>query len=228
MSTDLVTTNSDGMTPARADLLSQSTPGDMLQQATQVANVLKDVLVKQGLVAMVSGKPHVKVEGWNTMGCMLGILSREKEVKELEDGSYEATVELYSIKTGAVVGTGSALCGKDEARWGKADRFARRSMAITRATGKAFRLNFSWVMSLAGYEPTPEEEHPAGPSNSVGSATALYMATPAQKDTIHAKLKQQGVSEDLWAEIGERLKGRPIAELKLAYEETQNAAGAFA
>ena len=31
-------------------------------------------------------------------------------------------------------------------------------MAITRATGKAFRLSFSWIMKLAGFQPTPAEE----------------------------------------------------------------------
>ncbi len=31
-------------------------------------------------------------------------------------------------------------------------------MAITRATGKACRLAFSWIMTLAGYDPTPAEE----------------------------------------------------------------------
>jgi hypothetical protein len=33
-------------------------------------------------------------------------------------------------------------------------------MAITRATGKAFRLGFSWIMQLAGYEVVPSEEMP--------------------------------------------------------------------
>jgi len=32
------------------------------------------------------------------------------------------------------------------------------SMAQTRATSKAFRLNFSYVVALGGYEPTPAEE----------------------------------------------------------------------
>ena len=31
-------------------------------------------------------------------------------------------------------------------------------MALTRATGKAFRLGFSWIITLAGYEATPAEE----------------------------------------------------------------------
>jgi hypothetical protein len=31
-------------------------------------------------------------------------------------------------------------------------------MAITRATGKAYRLGLSWIVTLAGYSPTPYEE----------------------------------------------------------------------
>jgi ABC-type proline/glycine betaine transport system substrate-binding protein len=31
-------------------------------------------------------------------------------------------------------------------------------MAITRATGKAYRLGLSWIVTLAGYQPTPAEE----------------------------------------------------------------------
>jgi hypothetical protein len=42
--------------------------------------------------------------------------------------------------------------------WGSRPKYARRSMAVTRATGKAFRISFSWIMSLAGYATTPAEE----------------------------------------------------------------------
>jgi hypothetical protein len=48
----------------------------------------------------------------------------------------------------------------DEPTWAKRPGYARRSMAVTRATGKAFRLGFSWIMTLAGYEVTPAEEMP--------------------------------------------------------------------
>lgn len=34
----------------------------------------------------------------------------------------------------------------------------RRSMAITRATAKAARIGFAWIMTTAGYSPTPAEE----------------------------------------------------------------------
>jgi hypothetical protein len=33
-------------------------------------------------------------------------------------------------------------------------------MAITRATGKAARLAFSWIVSMSGFEVTPAEEMP--------------------------------------------------------------------
>jgi len=75
-----------------------------------------------------------------------------------EDGTYEATVSLIRVNDGAVIGRGSAICGMDEDTWATRPNYARRSMAITRATGKAYRLGFSWIMTLAGYEPTPAEE----------------------------------------------------------------------
>jgi hypothetical protein len=115
-----------------------------------------------------SGKPrkHVHVEGWTTLIAMLGVLPREVCVEERE-GVFTATVELVRMTDGFVVGRGSAECGfNDEFDrsgnpvWAKRPRYARRSMAITRATGKACRLSFSWIMVLAGYDPTPAEEMP--------------------------------------------------------------------
>lgn len=139
-------------------------PADMVASATALSAVLCDVIEKQKLyVTMNGGSKYVTHEGWATMGSMLGVLPREKSVTELKDGSYEAVVELYALKSGQVIGQGSALCSVTEKRWGKAEKYARRSMAITRATGKAYRLGLSWVMCLAGYQPTPAEEMPEQP-----------------------------------------------------------------
>lgn len=135
-------------------------PKEMVSQAAEIATILADIIKKQKLSSNIGGKEHVKVEGWATLGTLLGILPREKACHELPDGSFEAYVELYSVATGQIVGQGSALCGMDEARWKKADRFARRSMAVTRATGKAYRLGFGWIMTLAGYQGCPVEEMP--------------------------------------------------------------------
>ena len=135
-------------------------PDQMITRATSIANVLKKVIVEKRLTQNIKGKEHVLYEGWSTLGSLLGVTPREVDVTEHKDGSYTATVELFNWKTGQVVGRASALCGKEERRWNKADRYAVRSMAITRAAGKAYRQCFSWIITLAGFSGTPAEEMP--------------------------------------------------------------------
>jgi len=152
-------TMSLGIIPAR-------TPHDVIVQATIIAKELAGIVKANKLSNVIQGRQFVKVEGWSTMGAMLGVLPREMPelFKSFEDGSCEATVELIRISDGAVIGRGSAFVGMDERdrkgqlTWGSRPMYARRSMAVTRATGKAYRLGFSWIMALAGYEATPAEE----------------------------------------------------------------------
>jgi hypothetical protein len=148
----------------RLGALQIKTPEEIIVRASAVAKSLADIVNKQKMYTVIGGKKHVHVDGWSTMGAMLGVVPREVEVKEHENGDYEATVELVRVNDGAIIGRGSALCGCDEkdrngkAIWGDRAKYARRSMAITRAAGKAFRLSFSWIMKLAGYEACPAEE----------------------------------------------------------------------
>lgn len=135
-------------------------PHEQVTYATKMATVLADIIEKQKLYSTIGGKNHVRVEGWQTLGTFIGITAREREVTRLADGSYVAFVDLIKFSDGTVVGGASSLCSVNEKRWGSADEFARRSMAITRATGKAFRSNFAWIITLAGYEPCPAEEMP--------------------------------------------------------------------
>lgn len=139
-------------------------PEEMIEQASKLATSLARIIKDKGLFTHVNGNDHVHVEGWTTLGALLGVLPREKDVKELPDSSFESHVELYCIHSNQVVGQGSALCGMDE-NWGSAKKYARRSMASTRATGKAYRLSFGWIMVLAGYHVTPFEEMPTDGSN---------------------------------------------------------------
>lgn len=135
-----------------------STPKDMVNNAVEIANIFKNVVDSQGFKKKIGAKDYLLVEAWTTMGSLLGVLPRESRVIEHPDGSYEAYVDLVSVNTGRVVGGGSGYVGSDEQTWQSRPKFARRSMAITRATGKAFRLGFSWMANLAGYESTPAEE----------------------------------------------------------------------
>ena len=144
--------------PVELGTLVAYTPQEMVRQASEMAGVLKDVIAKRRLYTNIRGKAHVRCEGWTTWAAMLGVIPREVSNIELEDGSYEAVVELVRIRDQAVIGRASAVCGMDEATWKTRARYARKSMAATRATGKACRLSFSWIMELAGYEVTPAEE----------------------------------------------------------------------
>jgi hypothetical protein len=135
-------------------------PRGVVSQAVDVAAELAKIIRDKRLSRAIQGREFVYVEGWTTLGAMLGVTPREVAVEVTADGDYLATVELVRVSDGAIIGRGSALCGTDEPTWANRPRYARRSMAVTRATGKAYRLAFSWVMKLAGYEPTPAEEMP--------------------------------------------------------------------
>ena len=130
----------------------------LVQGAREMAGALADVIERQHLATVIQGRKHVNVEGWTTLAVMLGVVAREVQTVETE-GIYTAVVELVRMSDGACISRASAECG-DEPPWNKRPRYARRSMAQTRATGKACRLAFSWIMALAGYEPTPAEEMP--------------------------------------------------------------------
>lgn len=132
---------------------------NVIEYAAQVADQLKGVIVDRGLVLNVKGKEYVTVEGWETCAALLMCGLREVSCELTDDGQgYIATVEVTRLTDGMVVSRGSALCHRDEKRWGNADEYAVRSMAVTRAIGKACRVSFSWIVKLAGYEATPAEE----------------------------------------------------------------------
>jgi len=131
-------------------------PATLVSGAAEMAHELASVIDKQKLFTVIQGKKFVGVEGWTTLAVMLGCVAREVSTTE-HDGIYVAVVELVRMNDGACVGRASAECG-EEKPWNTRPKYARRSMAQTRATGKACRLAFSWIMLLAGYEVTPAEE----------------------------------------------------------------------
>lgn len=132
-------------------------PEQVVNRATKIANALADVIKQKGLSTRIRQKDYVRVEGWSTLGAMIGVLPKEKHVNPIDNG-YEAYVDLVRASDGVVIGGASAICTRDEKNWKDRDEFAVRSMAITRATGKAYRLGMAWIMELAGYAGTPAEE----------------------------------------------------------------------
>jgi hypothetical protein len=175
-------------------------PAAMVAMGKTVANTLAQVIRDGHLAITISGRQYVRCEGWTTLMAMLGITAHEVEVTEDPKGGFVATVELRRVRDGAVVGRASALVGADEKTWGQRPRYARRSMAITRAVAKAGRLSFSWIMVLADMEPTPAEEiesEPA-PAPPVAAATPTL---PPDLTRLNALIAERKIGDDkqaLW------------------------------
>src|SRR5437660_1312962 len=135
-------------------------PDLIIEKATKIANRLVEIVEKAKLYAMIKDKKYVKAEGWTTMAAMLGVFPRVVAVERLEreEGfAYSAKVDLRTLSD-ALVGSGEAICSSVERFGVGKDEYAVKSMAQTRALGKACRISFSWIMALAGFEPTPAEE----------------------------------------------------------------------
>lgn len=196
-------------------------PKQMVAHAAEMANVLSDIIEKKRLYNNIQGKKYVRVEGWQILGSLLGFLARERTVTELQDGSYEAYVELYSLRTGQVVGGASAVCGVDEKRWGSAEKYARRSMAVTRATGKSYRISLGWIVGLAGYETTPEEEMPGERISHVAKisqngnlkAAGFNAENPEHLNFVEGKLHERAVPKEKWPNILEAIAGKSSGEV---------------
>lgn len=163
--------------------LRASSPGALVAGASEMATTLAGVIDSQKLYSMIQGRKHVRVEGWTTLAVMLGCTAREVANEAQPDGSFVATVELVRMSDGVVVARATAECGMDEPTWASRARYARRSMAATRATGKACRLAFSWIMALAGYDPTPLEEMPQDHPRDVTPQRAPAPKAPTQAAT---------------------------------------------
>lgn len=153
-------------------------PSQLVTVATEAANALAQVIKAKKLFSNIQGKEYVRVEGWTTLATMMGCLPREVSMTRDEKGTYTATVELVRMHDGAVLTRASAECGMDEPTWKSRPDYARRSMAATRAVSKACRLAFSWVMVLAGYNPTPAEEIPQEAERG-GTSTGTRSKGPA-------------------------------------------------
>ncbi len=132
----------------------------LVEKATKMADMLVPIIDKKNLYTDIKGKKYVRAEGWTTMLAMLGIMPEVEWSQKLDredELAYEARVILKTID-GKIISAAEAMCSSKEKNWNGRDEYAIRSMAQTRATGKAARLPFAWIMSLAGYEATPAEE----------------------------------------------------------------------
>lgn len=157
MKDEIAVVENQGQSPS---LFTSSSPSMIIEEATDIANQLADIIKTKKLYKPIGAKSHVFVEGWTTLGALLGVfpypessvrLDREDEI------AYEASVVVRTL-AGIEVSKGEAICSSKESNWKNADEYAIKSMATTRATSKALRIPLGWIMVLAGYSATPAEE----------------------------------------------------------------------
>jgi len=153
--------------PSGEIILSDNDPMAEVDRGQRQAQALMSILENNQdatLFADINGKKYLRVEGWELIGRFNKINAIVDYVHEIvEEGKligYEAKVDL--MQDGQRKASATSLCGLDEwvckGKTGLAQRNTCMSMAQTRGVSKAYRLNFSWIAVLAGFQPTPAEE----------------------------------------------------------------------
>jgi hypothetical protein len=130
----------------------------------EVARILVGVVEDRGLYATISGRRHLLVTAWTTLGGMLGVFPVITWTRPNETGDgYVARCEART-RDGALVGAAESECSRSESTWRSRDAYALRSMAQTRATGRALRGPLEQIVVLAGFDPNAAEEMPPEPA----------------------------------------------------------------
>lgn len=130
-----------------------------LKRAEEMVQYLSAKCKGPAFISNIKGKKYPKVEWWTTVGAGLGLFPVEESCQRLDRQGEVAYMAIVTVRrSGEVISRGSAMCSNLEATWSKRDEYAIRSMAVTRATGKAYRIAFSFLAVMAGLEATPAEE----------------------------------------------------------------------
>jgi hypothetical protein len=186
-----------------ATLFHTNDPDEVVAAAAAMAQSLASVIDRQDLYVTISGRRHVRVEGWTLLGTMLGVFPVCVATAPVGNG-WQATVEART-RAGEVVGCAVAICTRDEATWRDRPEYALLSMAQTRATSKALRQPLGFVVSLAGYDATPAEEMPVDDSEPFRVGDGNYrmegsgvraLATDRQVKAMHALITRLGKLDD--------------------------------
>jgi hypothetical protein len=140
-------------------------PSEQIQMAKQLSETLLNMVEQTKAYAVISEKRYLQLEAWQFIGQANKVSASPEWITPVCEGevvvSYEAKVNLIN-EDGIIVGSGIMECGLDESvcrgKTGRAKHLAAKSMAQTRAASKAYRLKYSWIVMLAGFQPTTAEE----------------------------------------------------------------------
>jgi hypothetical protein len=140
------------------------TPAEVVESATTQAKLLMNIVEQTKCYQQIANKKYLQVEAWETIGAFNRTHSETESitpiVRDSETIGYQAHVQLW--KDGQIVGGAVMPCYFTEncckGKEGDAKHKACMSAAQTFATSKAYRMNYSYVAILAGYQPLPAEE----------------------------------------------------------------------
>jgi len=131
-----------------------------IQRGAAIARQLRDYLRQARMtVRLPRGGEHVRIEGWQVLChmCNLPLPSIVSVRREERENGYCYIAEAV-LQYGGREYRAYGLCASTEPNWTNRPEFQLMSMAQTRACGKVLRLLLGWIVTLAGYEPTPAEE----------------------------------------------------------------------
>jgi len=130
-----------------------------IQRGAAIARQLRDYLRQARMTVRIQGRDYVRIEGWQVLChlCNLPLPSIVDLRREEREGGYVYVAEAL-LAYGGREYRAYGICASDEANWRGKPEFQLASMAQTRAASKVLRLLLGWIMTLAGYEPTPAEE----------------------------------------------------------------------
>lgn len=185
-------------------------PQEQINQASDMARILKEVVTKAGLAKKLGGrKEHLEYEAWATIARWFQCTPITEWTRPIKEGEkiigWEARVNVVD-NTGRIIGTSEGMCMSDEQNWRGKPSYALRSMAQTRTAGKVLRSLFAHIAVLAGYSPTPAEEmdgihteskptqpeKPKAPSNGAPTAGDTPKDNEAVEFIPSAILKKEG------------------------------------
>ena len=133
------------------ELTVPANPGVLMTQATDVAGVCKEIVLRTAMT--IQNRKYVKVEGWQSIAAAYGCVASSKNVQKV-DGGMSATGELHRVADGALIATAEGFVGEDEPTWyggpnqygkmmPKRPEYAIRAMAQSAACAAARSL-LSW------------------------------------------------------------------------------------
>jgi hypothetical protein len=134
-------------------------------KAKNLTTVIENNKGKYVVTINENNPPFLKYEAWATIAAgynMAASIADDPELLYDHDGGTvigaKAHAVVRNIVTGTITGGAIGYCMFAEKGWSNRNLNQIVSMAGTRAASKALRLMFSWVVVLAGYEPTPYDE----------------------------------------------------------------------